>query len=145
MCEKFDQLHCCYVQPIDSRALMLKLEIECLLRIVHFGMHYFWLLIFEIPPSNSFQCDEDEEKFSKKYSGLYWKSQKSNILENYTLILLKVVSLFINISLSFINKISRKRWPVIKRYTSIPQNQFLKSLSLICEYLFFKFQDVCYQ
>lgn len=69
------------------------------------------------------------------------KIKDTKIPINYSLISLDVISLYTNVPISLATKIIDKKWSSIKRYTDIPQDDFVRAVELTLTSTYFAYED----
>ena len=65
--------------------------------------------------------------------------------KNYIMASFDIESMFNSIPIQLVLKSIKKRWEKIKKFTKLPQNEFLKGLDVLMNSLFFKYDDKYYK
>ena len=94
---------------------------NCLSNIIHKNKYYI---------KDSFQLHE------------FLQTQK--VPENYVLLSLDVISLFTNIPTELVIQIIEKKWPLIKKHTNLPLNEFINALKIVLDSTFFQYNNQFY-
>jgi hypothetical protein len=73
------------------------------------------------------------------------KVKKFQIPDNYILVSLDVVSLYTSVPISLSLEIVKKKWEEIKKFTDIPQDEFLKAIEITLKSTYFLYQNDIYK
>ena len=68
-----------------------------------------------------------------------------NIRDGYNMVCYDIVNMFNNIPANLVQISIKKRWSKIKKFTNLPQKEFLKGLEILLNSLFFQFDNKYYQ
>jgi len=97
-----------------------------------FDKHLYKIIIKSIPKANSHV--ENNYDLVNEFNG-------KHLNDNYILISLDVVSLFINISIDLTLTSIKNKWDYILRHYNIPKKEFLGAVDFVFNSTYFKFNN----